>query len=255
MKYRIIPAACLLTFFANLNAQVGAGKVSYRRILNVDATSHKIDSIGTRAILFFRPAQSLFIYNSEYTKRNDPAIKVTNEADTYSFETIDKDGESIFTDYARNEITIREFVWKKPYISGEPIPSITWTVEKDVRFFGKIICHKATTSFRGRSYNAWFTYDIPFKLGPWKLQGLPGLILEASDSENEVQFKFESIEIPSKEVISFQPPTQGKRVNFSEFKELWISETEKLYKFIQSTAEKGAAVDLKLNYYPIEKSY
>lgn len=44
-------------------------------------------------------------------------------------------------------------------------------------------CHKALTSFRGRDYVAWFTLDIPISNGPWKFGGLPGLILQVSDSK------------------------------------------------------------------------
>ena len=35
----------------------------------------------------------------------------------------------------------------------------------------------ATTHFRGREWKVWFSEEIPLSLGPWKLGGLPGLIL------------------------------------------------------------------------------
>ncbi|HIR32843.1 MAG TPA: GLPGLI family protein, partial [Candidatus Coprenecus merdigallinarum] len=43
-------------------------------------------------------------------------------------------------------------------------------------------CQRATGTFRGREWQVWFTYDIPYNYGPWKLGGLPGLILKAEDS-------------------------------------------------------------------------
>lgn len=49
-------------------------------------------------------------------------------------------------------------------------------------------CFKATTRYRGRIWTAWFAPEIPFHDGPWKLCGLPGLILEAGDDTGEYHF-------------------------------------------------------------------
>ena len=40
----------------------------------------------------------------------------------------------------------------------------------------------------GNKYSAFYTEDIPIDNGPWKLGGLPGLILKAHDSENDYGF-------------------------------------------------------------------
>jgi len=49
-------------------------------------------------------------------------------------------------------------------------------------------CQKATTTFRGRTWEAWFTDEIPVSDGPWKFCGLSGLILEVSDSQKHCFF-------------------------------------------------------------------
>jgi GLPGLI family protein len=49
-------------------------------------------------------------------------------------------------------------------------------------------CNRATVSFAGRDYTAWYTTAIPIAEGPYKFNGLPGLILEIYDSQNQFHF-------------------------------------------------------------------
>ena len=58
---------------------------------------------------------------------------------------------------------------------------------------------KATTDFGGRKWTAWFTTEIPYSEGPYKFKGLPGLVVELSDSENNFQFELVKISKPENE--------------------------------------------------------
>jgi GLPGLI family protein len=84
---------------------------------------------------------------------------------------------------------------------------IKWEIKNEFKKINIYNCQKAVGKFRGREYFAWFTLDIPVSLGPWKLNGLPGLILEANDSKN--MFHFQAVK------ISFYKNEQ--KINYSDF--------------------------------------
>lgn len=56
-------------------------------------------------------------------------------------------------------------------------------------------CRRAECFYKGRRWTAWFTEEIAVSEGPWKLGGLPGLILKASDSEGHYCFTAAGIEV------------------------------------------------------------
>lgn len=50
-------------------------------------------------------------------------------------------------------------------------------------------CRKATVTYRGRNYTAWYSDKLPLNDGPYIFRGLPGLILEIEDADQYVHFK------------------------------------------------------------------
>jgi GLPGLI family protein len=79
------------------------------------------------------------------------------------------------------------------YLMEQPLIVHNWKMHNEQKKIADIICQKATCRYAGRNYTAWFAPSIPLPYGPWKLWGLPGLILEAIDEKKEVQFLFKEI--------------------------------------------------------------
>ena len=80
------------------------------------------------------------------------------------------------------------------YLVEDAMPVIDWKISSDTATYGGLHCQKATGLFKGRDYIAWFCPDMPLHVGPWKLNGLPGVIVEAYDTKKDVQFMFDGIE-------------------------------------------------------------
>ena len=86
------------------------------------------------------------------------------------------------SEYYKNRLN-REFISVditdlESYKCVEQLEPQDWQFSSDTLTVLGYVCQKATTSFRGRDYEAWFSPEIPIKEGPWKLYGLPGLILK-----------------------------------------------------------------------------
>lgn len=61
--------------------------------------------------------------------------------------------------------------------------SLTWKIESEKMKFNIYDVQKATVTYAGRKWIAWFTTEIPFQDGPYKFFGLPGLIVKIEDDK------------------------------------------------------------------------
>lgn len=58
---------------------------------------------------------------------------------------------------------------------------------------GQFNLQKATARYGGRNWIAWFTEEIPISEGPYKFNGLPGLIFEIYDDKENYKFTLQQI--------------------------------------------------------------
>lgn len=80
------------------------------------------------------------------------------------------------------------------YQYAEEMPSLKWTITNSDTLILGYKCLKATTNYKGRSYIAWFSEDIPIPYGPYKFNNLPGLIFYIHDTNNNHSFMLSGLE-------------------------------------------------------------
>jgi GLPGLI family protein len=118
-----------------------------------------------------------------------------------------------------------------------------WEIKKDTATILSYSCQKAVTEFRGRTWEAWFTSEIPINNGPWKFGGLPGLIMKVSDSQQYFVFECTGIEnLKEREPIKFYD---------LKYAEITRKNLDKLYRRYYND---GAAYNITIGIYPIDDS-
>ena len=66
---------------------------------------------------------------------------------------------------------------------------MNWNLSIETKKVGNYNLQKATTTFGGRNWIAWFNTEINLNEGPYKFRGLPGFIFEIADDKNNFSFR------------------------------------------------------------------
>ena len=98
-------------------------------------------------------------------------------------------------DYAKTSVSIEY---------EEPLPQFEWELMEAVDTVAGYACSSAKTIFRGREWIVWFTMEIPIGAGPWKFNGLPGLILKAQDDKMDYIWECQSIAQARNPIIYYE---------------------------------------------------
>ncbi|MCM1356871.1 MAG: GLPGLI family protein [Staphylococcus sp.] len=96
----------------------------------------------------------------------------------------------IFTDLPKQTVEVYDEFADELMTYSEPISEQTWEIVGDstATILG-YECVMAQSDYHGRQWKAWFSPELSLPFGPWKLHGLPGLILRA---EANGGFSFEA---------------------------------------------------------------
>jgi len=150
-------------------------------------TDMQVLLIGAKISKYF--SQYVFDYNKRIQKLlQEGARSIPTNGDGFGYE--------VFKNYPPEKFTVTDLGTsvRGNYLYEEAIPDQNWKISMDSETILSYTCQKATTTFRGRDYTAWFTMGIPIGNGPWKFGGLPGIILKVSDLQQNYIFECIGIE-------------------------------------------------------------
>ena len=133
----------------------------------------------------------------------------------------------VYKNYPQGKMTVTDGLLMQDYIYEDTLCAQNWVIQDSSKLILGHECQKAVCQYRGHCWTAWFAMDIPITDGPWKLCGLPGLIMEATSEDNSHAFKLLGLERVSKEPIVFSKTYVGnnkfEKTTFEKFlKEQYI---------------------------------
>jgi len=182
---------------------------------NIISNENMILQIGERFTKFY--SDNLYQNDSICTELSKVSTNLPVNDELYQ-------GYEIFKNNSTQSMKVTN---RLPYLDNvlvyeEELPNIKWDISDENIEIAGYKCQKAEAYFRGRKYIAWFSLDIPSSAGPWKLGGLPGLILKAYDTDK--QYIFECIGIAQKKSDIKEYKWDYKKITKKEWKK-----TEKYY--------------------------
>ena len=180
-------------------------KVGYERIMlldTLDVNNIKVDYLtlqaGNKAALFYSEQRwqevLLMMTSSEYFKK----VRENNYKSTSYPEK-----DLVIRRYDMQQTWSMQFFDLAHWIIHENLEKPAWNITNETDSILGFTCIKAETSFRGRKWIAFFTPEIPIQEGPWKLCGLPGLILKVYDSKNHYIYEAKDINTSSPGLVEY----------------------------------------------------
>ncbi|GAB2603858.1 hypothetical protein GCM10027190_59230 [Spirosoma areae] len=233
----------MLTFVVSTLSASAQKNISQSRFSYQKTTSLFSQIIDSRVEdLFYNGSESVYVMYAKDLVPPTDSTTTTSSGDRITVEWDDSgDGKdfTLYKDYTKGLMTLRTaFSNNKKCIVNDSIPQLHWKLEAQKKRIGPYLCQKATTTFRCAKYTAWFTTAIPLSIGPGKLSGLPGLIVEIVNERANIAYKLLTAEYPTaKKTYLIAPPNTGDPTfSFTEYKKIELMEEDKQRKFISGTA-------------------
>lgn len=217
----------ILLFFVNsLHAQI-SGTINYSLKINNSFSRYPINYL-----MIFDNNKSLEI-PLKLGSNPSEILETSSDKEIQKINTISGlKTPFIYKNFNTKDLTFSESIFRDQYLVKDTFNNFKWIILKEHKKVLDYDCTKATTFFRGRNYEAWFTESISIPNGPWKFCGLPGLILKVNDTENIYNFELTGInikgELKADDIKIPKPYEKDDLISYSEFIKIFIEKEKEL---------------------------
>ncbi len=182
-------------------------KIRYSLSWQQDSTN--ADFIRHEYMLLF-PGKSHSMFLSENNYRADTIFAKIHNIEQFNQYAMDPKKPMtafqfrIYKNYSFGKITTSDHIPGDSFLYKEELDLFKYEFSGSTDTINHFLCQEAKCYFGGRNWTVWFTPEIPINDGPYKFNGLPGLIVKAEDEKQHYIFELESIEtLTDKQSIYF----------------------------------------------------
>ena len=170
----------------------------YRYILQTQDCEQQNVSDSLRLALFVGTRATECTTVLDFEQNATPSIEMTNVLLTHI--------PYVLTDMKNSEVIACEPLYPYRYETHESMAKVNWELTDDTLTIGSWLCSCAIGKLHGKQWTVWYSMEIPYSAGPWKLRGLPGLVVKATDEENTHCFELFDIKEENRVINYIQQP-------------------------------------------------
>lgn len=176
----------------------------------------KVSCFESKAQLFFDSAATAAFARAEAIGGPDQVVEFNlNGIPSSSFVTRFK--EKIYKIPTASVVAVYDAMGTSHYVYQEPATLFTWAITPTTATVAGYACQRATTTFGGRTWEAWFTRTVPISDGPYKFSGLPGLIVQVGDTRGHYLFELTQLRQLAPPVAFTLPEASAKPIAKADF--------------------------------------
>lgn len=199
MKKLLILTIIMMSF--GLQAQITANRFFYELNFKPKMDSTRVDKV--MVILDIVPEKSLY---RDYTNVSQDSL-IKAEVENMKRSGVFKDVSKVmkmpkFAYKVTKKYPSMDIVYSEGILNGMQSvqlgyvekPAFNWKIMQEKEKIGAYDTQKATATYGGRDWTAWFTTEVPFPDGPYKFSGLPGLIVKIEDTDKDYSWELKGNE-------------------------------------------------------------
>ena len=243
----------LITLFSTLNIFSQNVEVEY---LVTENTNDAVLATSTTYNLIISENQSIYFNNNDSIKQfkyQNLIFDVKKIGELTQVKLSDNHYAYIkqdyfYKNYTKDTLIFNEIILNKKIFVGEKVNLIDWEVKpkSDTLVLG-FKCQKAIGKFRGRTYEATFSNEIAPYGGPWKFDGLPGLIMSIKSLDNYFVIEPRKIIKDSKSANQIKNIYENENiVSWNLFKKTYEEKLKEQLKKLKSISEDGEGGSIKI---------
>lgn len=173
-------------------------KIRYSILFQQDSTNNNFIR-HEYMLLFVGKNYSMFLSENYY--RSDTIFSKISNMEQFNQYARDPNRPSsafqfrIYKNYSEGKITVTNHIPGDSFLYEEKMDLFKFELTGRTDTINQLYCQEAKCNFGGRIWVAWFTPDIPLIEGPYKFNGLPGLIVKVEDDRHQYVFELEDFSV------------------------------------------------------------